>query len=157
MNNNLVTKSFRMLVISAAVIFSSLSATNSLKAQTAPAADSAAAAAAAPAADMGYLTAANWEQYKDQMVGDGYGPDLVKNAIPSLMGRSTKDWRAGAALTPDLVKSIPAGTAIASFDETGVYTNTSGQSQAALFVAPFAGPDGKVMGFYYVGSMAETG
>ncbi|MDI9409396.1 MAG: BPSL0067 family protein [Candidatus Pacebacteria bacterium] len=148
---NLVTKSLRLLVIGAAVVIGFATGAN---AQTAPAADMAAAAPAA--ADMGYMVAENWEQHKDKMVGDGYGPDLVKNAIPALMGRSTKDWRAGAALTPELVAAVPAGTAIASFAENGEYTNTPGQSQAALFVAPFS-KDGKVIGFTMLDQWPKQG
>ena len=91
-------------------------------------------AAEAPATN--FLVATNIDQYKEQKVGDGYGPDLVKIAIAELTGRPTKEWRAGLLFTPENVATVPAGTAIASFADNGEYTNTAGESQAALFVGP---------------------
>ncbi|MCX8501676.1 MAG: BPSL0067 family protein [Alphaproteobacteria bacterium] len=146
-------------LVFAAGLLSLLAPPSPALAQTAPAAQAVPAAQAATpaAAEMGLLTATNWQEFKDSMAGEGYGPDLVKAAIPALQGRMTKDWRAGVAMTPESIKSIPAGTAIASFAENGEYTNTAGQSQAALFVAPFMNAEGRVIGMTVLDQWQKQG
>ena len=143
----------------AAGLVSFFAPTTAALAQTAPAgqAEAAAQAAQAAPADMGFLTATDWQQFKDKMAGEGYGPDLVKAAIPALQGKFTKDWRAGVAMTPESVKSVPAGTAIASFAENGEYTSTPGQSQAGLFIAPFMNADGRVIGMQVLDQWQKQG
>lgn len=77
---------------------------------------------------MSYV-AASPESYSGQVVGDGQCVAFVKAASGA---PATSLWKQGA-----LVKnsSIPAGTAIATFDPNGTYGNhTDGTSHGAIYV-----------------------
>lgn len=67
------------------------------------------------------------------LVGSGHCVDLVKAYAPGLKGIPTSAWRAGSHVV-DVAKTLPAGTAIATF-ENGRYPHRTSGQHAAFFVA----------------------
>lgn len=73
-------------------------------------------------------------QFAGTSVGDGQCVALIKAATG--LG-PTSTWRAGMAITPENVASVPPGTGIASFDPNGLYGNhTDHTSHGAVLLGP---------------------
>jgi hypothetical protein len=71
------------------------------------------------------------QNYLGKVIGDGQCVAFVRKAAS--IG-ATPHWKRGAKIVGD--RSIPAGTAIATFDPSGLYGNhTDGRSHAAIYVS----------------------
>jgi hypothetical protein len=69
---------------------------------------------------------------------------LVRAVIPELPHSS--QWKEGDPVTPESVKDLAPGTAIATFNEDGRYGNAPQGNHAAIFLGPEIDEEGRVRG-----------